>query len=73
MGNAPDSPTPKMKRMATIDAAFQADGGEGREDTPPGDDDCERAARSDFIAEPGARDLEEREAPRGSWRESSRR
>ena len=24
MGNAPDSPTPKMKRMATMDAAFQA-------------------------------------------------
>ena len=24
MGNAPDSPMPKMKRMATIDAAFQA-------------------------------------------------
>ena len=24
MGNAPDSPTPKMNRMATMDAAFQA-------------------------------------------------
>ncbi len=37
-------------------------GGEGGEDTPPGDDDCKGAARSEFIAEPGARDLEKREA-----------
>ena len=40
------------------------EGGEGGEYTPPGDDNCERAARADFVAEPGAGKLEKREAPR---------
>lgn len=38
------------------------EGGEGGEYTPPGDDNCEGAARADFVAEPGAGKLEKGEA-----------
>ena len=37
--------------------------GEGCEDTPPGDDDRERAARADFVAKPSPGNLEKRETP----------
>ena len=60
------------ERTGFADAKNEADGnhgcrapgerGEGGEYAPPGDDNCEGAARADLVAEPGARELKKGEA-----------
>ena len=63
LGNAPASPAPKSARVTMSDGALHDPSGRRGEERPPHDDPHEHAARADLVAQPAARNFEQRVRP----------